>query len=285
MDLHTITGIVRPTSREDLSRLGPGDAVLAGGTLLFSAPHPHLRRLVDLNAFGWTPITVVPDGPDAGIEIAATCTIAELSRARLPVEWRARPLVRQCCEAFLASFKIHRFGTVGGNLCLAYPAGPMISLTAALHGVCTIWSPDGSDHQLPVVDFVTGNCTTVLRAGEVLRSIFLPAETLRSRTAFRKIALSPLGRSGAVIIGRRDGAGLEITLTASTVRPVLLAFDAFPGATELADAVGALATSSWHDDPHGPPDWRARVSAVLAEQIRAELTPPAEGSTETREAS
>ena len=112
MDLHTITGIVRPTAREDLSRLGPGDAVLAGGTLLFAEPHTHLRRLVDLNALGWTPITVHPDGPDAGIEIAATCTIAELGGTNLPVEWLARPLIRQCCEAFLASFKIHRFGTI-----------------------------------------------------------------------------------------------------------------------------------------------------------------------------
>ncbi len=283
MDLHTITEIVRPRSRDDLSRLGTGDAVLAGGTLLFSDPHPHLRRLFDLNALGWTPITVVPDGPDAGVEIAATCTIAELTEARLPAEWHARPLVRQCCEAFLASFKIHRFGTVGGNLCLSYPAGPMISLTAALHGACTIWSPDGTDYQVPVADFVTGNCTNVLQPGEVLRSIFLPADGLRSRTAFRKIALSPLGRSGAVIIGRRNGAGLEITLTASTVRPVLLGFDAFPGAPELAAAVAALPTGIWHDDPHGPPDWRAQVSAVLAEQIRVELaaqTPAAQAPAE-----
>jgi CO/xanthine dehydrogenase FAD-binding subunit len=273
MDLHTITGIVRPTSRDDLNRMGPGDAVLAGGTLLFSEPHTHLRRLVDLNAFGWTPITVVTGGPDAGVEIAATCTIAELSKANLPVKWLARPLVRQCCEAFLASFKIHRFGTVGGNLCLAYPAGPMISLAAALRGVCTIWRPDGDDYRVPAADFVTGNCTNVLRPGEVLRSIFLPATALLSRTAFRKIALSPLGRSGAVIIGRRDGAGLEITLTAATVRPVLLAFDAFPGAAELAQALAALPAEIWHDDPHGPPDWRAQVSAVLAEQIRVELAP------------
>ena len=274
MDLHTITGIVRPTAREDLRRLGPGDAVLAGGTLLFAEPHPQLRRLVDLNALGWTPVTVIPQGSGAGIEIAATCTIAELSSTSLPATWLAQPLIRQCCEAFLASFKIHRFGTVGGNLCLAYPAGPMISLTAALHGICTVWSPDGGDYRLPVADFVTGNCTTVLRPGEVLRSIFLPAAALGSRTAFRKIALSPLGRSGAVIIGRRDGAGLEITLTAATVRPVLLCFAAFPDLAELAGAISALPRTIWHDDPHGPPDWRAHVSAALAEQIRVELAMP-----------
>jgi xanthine dehydrogenase iron-sulfur cluster and FAD-binding subunit A len=125
-----------------------------------------------------------------------------------------------------------------------------------------------------VVDFVTGNCTNALQEGEVLRSIFLPATALESRTAFRKIALSPLGRSGAVIIGRRAGAGLEITLTASTVRPVLLAFDELPDTVEQAAAISALPMTLWHDDPHGPPDWRAQVSAVLAEQIRVELSAP-----------
>lgn len=271
MDLQTITEVVAARTRDDLSGLGPNDAVLAGGTLLFSEPHTQLTRLVDLTTMGWPPITVVLDGPTAGIEIAATCTIAQLTGARLPAHWYARPLVQQCCEAFLASFKIHRFGTVGGNLCLSYPAGPMISLTAALDGLCTIWTPGGGEYRLPVTEFVTGNCTNALRPGEVLRSLWLPAAALESRTAFRKIALSPLGRSGAVIIGRLAADGLVITLTASTVRPIVLAFDAFPGAAELSARIEALPAAVWHDDPHGAPDWRARVSAVLAEQIRSEL--------------
>ncbi len=295
MDLHTITEVLPATSRDDLRALGAGTAVLAGGTVLFSEPHTQLTRLVDITGLRWPSLTVRTadadadpddngdtgaddgdrDGP-AGLEIAATCTIAELTRAALPADWVARPLVRQCCEAFLASFKIHRFGTVGGNLCLGYPAGSMISLTAALEGSCTVWTPDGEQYVIPVVDFVTGNCTTVLSPGDVLRSIWLPARALRSRTAFRKIALSPLGRSGAVIIGRRDGAGLVVTITASTVRPVHLRFPLMPGHGEVASATGQLPGSIWHDDPHGPPDWRAHVSGVLAEQIRAELADDAD---------
>ena len=52
-----------------------------------------------------------------------------------------RPLIDQCCRAFLASFKIWKTATVGGNLCMALPAGPMIALTAALDGDCVIWRP------------------------------------------------------------------------------------------------------------------------------------------------
>ena len=47
-------------------------------------------------------------------------------------DWAAAPLLRQCCEALLASFKIWRSATVGGNVALSFPAGAMISLLSAL---------------------------------------------------------------------------------------------------------------------------------------------------------
>ena len=120
--------------------------------------------------------------------------------------------------------------TVGGNLCMALPAGPMISLTAALDGVCTIWTPDGGERQLPIADFVTGANANALRPGELLRQIDMPAAALTRRTAFRQISLTPLGRSGALLIGTLGGdGGFALTVTASTPRPVRLRFDAHAG--------------------------------------------------------
>jgi CO/xanthine dehydrogenase FAD-binding subunit len=88
------------------------------------------------------------------LRIAATCKIAELDGATFPPNWSAAPLVNQCCRSFLASFKIWNMATVGGNLCMSLPAGPMISLTSALDGVCTIWTPAGGERQVAVRDFV-----------------------------------------------------------------------------------------------------------------------------------
>ena len=48
-------------------------------------------------------------------------------------------------DSFLASLKIWNAATVGGNICMSLPAGPMISLTAALEATYT--RPIGS---LPV---------------------------------------------------------------------------------------------------------------------------------------
>ena len=84
---------------------------------------------------GWPALTATP----AGLEIAATCRIVELHDFKGPPEWRAVPLFDQCIDAFLMSFKIWNAATVGGNVCMSLPAGAMISLTAALEGVCTLW--------------------------------------------------------------------------------------------------------------------------------------------------
>ena len=121
--------------------------------------------------------------------------VAELDALACPPDWRAAPLINQCCRAFLASFKIWKTATVGGNICMSLPAGPMISLTSALDGVCTIWKPDGERADRCHADFVTGNGANVLEPGDLLRQIDIPLAALNRRSAFRQISLSPVGRS------------------------------------------------------------------------------------------
>jgi CO/xanthine dehydrogenase FAD-binding subunit len=273
VDLNTVEAVSVPRHRDDLWPLGAGDAVLAGGTWLFSEPQPHIRRLVDITALGWSPIVL----DDDGIELAATCTVAEVSRlsAGLPADWVAAPLLNQCCKALLASFKILDSATVGGNICLSFPAGSMISLGSALDGRVTVWRADGSEYQLPVTDFVTGMSSNVLARGEVMRSVHLPATALRGRTAFRKLAPAPLGRSAVVVIGRRDaaaeGGGFVLSVTAATVRPYVFGFPSMPDVDVVRAAVATIPDEAWTRDPHGDPGWRWAMTLLLAEQVRAEL--------------
>jgi len=269
MDLNTITEVVRPRSRAELPVWMPGDAWLAGGTWLFSEPQVHLARLIDLSDLAWPAMTI----GDEGLTIAATCTVAQLDALACPADWLAAPLIDQCCRAFLASFKIWKTATVGGNLCMALPAGPMISLLAALDGVCTIWKTDGSETTIAVADFVTGNQRTVLGPGDLLRQIDVSVSALQRRAAFRQIALTPVGRSGALVIATagRDG-DLLLTVTASTARPVQLRCPAMPDAGTLrAMILREIPDSLYHDDVHGKPDWRKAMTLRLAEQVRCEL--------------
>jgi CO/xanthine dehydrogenase FAD-binding subunit len=267
MDLNTIQAVEHPRARGELPAWRQGDAWLGGGTWLFSEPQQQLTRLIDLAGLGWEPLRV----SGAGLEIAATCTIAQLNALAAPAEWRAAPLIDQCCKAFLASFKIWNAATVGGNICMSLPPGPMISLTVALDGVCTLWAADGSERQVKVADFVLAPLRNVLQPGELLRRIDLPASALARRTAFRQISLAPIGRSGALLIGTRDPSGaFALTVTASTPRPIKFEFAALPSPGELRARIESE-IAAWYDDIHGAPEWRRHMSLHFAEEIWREL--------------
>ncbi|MBB4361317.1 CO/xanthine dehydrogenase FAD-binding subunit [Bradyrhizobium sp. CIR18] len=269
MDLNTITTVARPQTRTQLPAWTAGDAWLAGGTWLFSEPQVHLKRLIDLTDLKWPALTIT----DSHLSIAATCTVAQLDGLACPSDWLAAPLVNQCCRAFLASFKIWKTATVGGNLCMSLPAGPMISLTAALGGVCTIWKAGGGEQKIPVVDFVTGNQRNRLTPGDLLRQIDIPIAALKRRTAYRQISLAPVGRSAALLIGSLDADGtLTLTVTASTARPIQLSFRRAPEASVLHDAIVQQITDDlYHTDIHGQPLWRKHMTLRLAEEVRREL--------------
>jgi CO/xanthine dehydrogenase FAD-binding subunit len=276
MNLNTITTVKRPAGAGEIRTWHPAYAWLAGGTWLFSEPQPATDTLIDLEQLRWPSLQSSADG----VDIAATCRIIELYRLQGPAEWTALPLVRECCSALLASFKIWNAATVGGNICLSLPAGAMTSLVVALEGTLTLWPRSGAARSVPAVDFITGNHQNVLEPGELLRSIQLPAAALSKRYAIRRASLVKLGRSAALLIGTRGiDSRLLITITAATPRPVQLAFLRIPLADELRCAIDvAIPEDGYFDDVNGRPEYRRHLTYYFAEQIRVELAQP--GGTE-----
>ncbi|MEU4561174.1 FAD binding domain-containing protein [Actinoplanes sp. NPDC023936] len=255
MDLNTVTEVISPAAP---GAWRPGDAWLGGGTALFGEPRPHVRRLLDLTTAGWPAIELRDDG---SVDVAATCTVAELNE-RLG----RHTIVRQCCHAFLASFKIWNVATVGGNLCAALPAGPMISLSVALGASVLLIGPDGGERRVPAAGFVTGDGTTVLREGELLRSIHFPASAFTGRIAYRRGSLHRHGRSAVLLIGRALPSGeVTLTVTAATRRPYVLPLDSL-------SALDAIPADDYVDDVHGRPLWRQHLTRHYAAQILAELS-------------
>jgi CO/xanthine dehydrogenase FAD-binding subunit len=246
-----------------------GDAWLGGGTWLFSVPQPAVTRLLDLQAFGWSPI----EESNGGVLIGSTCTFAQLAgwQPGRPRYAGAAALARQCCHALLGSFKVHNVATVGGNICLSLPAGPMTSLASALDGVALLSGPGQARRQVPVADFVTGDGRNGLRPGELLTHVRLPASALTARLAFRQLSLSPVGRSAALVIARREAGGATVvTVTAATPHPVQLRFPAAPTAGEALAALDA-AGPRYLDDVHGGGSWRAAMTRRLVTETLAEL--------------
>ncbi|MER7463139.1 FAD binding domain-containing protein [Streptomyces sp. NPDC097981] len=269
MDLNTITEVIRRPSDHPSTDWREGDAWLAGGTWLFSAEQPSLRRLIDLTALRWDPL--VPG--DKGLEIGATCTIRDLYAFAPPAGWTAGSLFGTSCEAFLSSFKVWNAATVGGNICMSLPAGPMITLTVALEAEYELWAPDGSTRTVDALDFVTGDHQNVLAPGEILRRIDIPVRALGKRTAHRRFTLTRLGRSTVFLIGTQTQGSddLMLTVTAGTTRPVRMAFDSMPDAATLQQSVDVIPADVWFADPNGTPDHRRHLTKHFAEEIRREL--------------
>ena len=270
MDQNTVRAFVVPPPDDPLLDWREGDAWLAGGTLVFYTPMPHLRRLRDLSQMDWPSITVREDG----LELAATCVITELHEFIPPPQWTAGPFLRASVEEYLASFKVWNRQTVGGNICTSLPAGPMVTMGAALEATYTLWATDRSVRTVPAIEFVTGNNANILRPGELLRSIHIPLASLMRRYAVRRFTLTKHGRSSIYLVGTSDPVSGEllITVTAATIHPVHVRFATPPSAPELVAALDeTIPIELYFDDPNGTPAHRRHLTYVFAEEIRAEL--------------
>jgi CO/xanthine dehydrogenase FAD-binding subunit len=270
MNLNTVTEIMHPTSADEIRQWRPGYAWLGGGTWLFSEPQWAIDTLIDLDQLKWPALTASA----GGLEIAATCRVVELFDYAGQAAWTAVPLFKECCNAFLASFKIWNAATVGGNICMSLPAGPMISLTVALEGTYTLWPRAAARREVLAISFVTGNHKNVLQPGELLRSIKLPASALSKRVAFRQNSLTHLGRSAALLVGTQSQKSndLLLTITAATPHPVQLRFDKMPTVIELRGVIDAkIPSDGYFDDVHGSAPFKRHLTYYYAEQIRQEL--------------
>ncbi|MGK2883132.1 MAG: FAD binding domain-containing protein [Mycobacterium sp.] len=269
MDLNTVTEVIRQPS-DGVLDWRTGDAWLAGGTWLFSEPQAQLRRLRDLAGLGWNTLA----SNEFGLQIGAMCTICDLYEYAKTVDCGASPLFTTSCEAFLASFKIWNSATVGGNICMSLPAGPMITLTVALDATYTVRAADGAERGVEAAEFVTGNNRNILAPGEVLRSIDIPASALRKRHAHRRFTLTKMGRSTIYMIGTQTPGSddFALTITAGTTRPVVLSYTVIPDVAALRGAIDALPAAIWFADPNGSPDHRRHLAKHFAEEIRTELS-------------
>ncbi|RMI32631.1 FAD binding domain-containing protein [Nocardia stercoris] len=269
MDLNTVVDVIRRPPARPGADWQIGDTWLAGGTWLFSEPQPTVRRLIDLTGLGWP--ALVPG--EHGLEIGATCTIQELYDFVPPGIPPGSGLLRTCCEALLASFKIWHAATVGGNICLSLPAGPMITMTVALDATYRLWSVDGSERTVTAREFVLGDHANALRPGEILRSVHIPAYALRKHVTHRRFTLTRLGRSTIFLVATRTPGthDLVLTITAATTRPIVLAFDRVPDAETLRARIDGIPAELWFADANGTPAHRRHLAEHYAEEIRLEL--------------
>jgi CO/xanthine dehydrogenase FAD-binding subunit len=267
MDLHSIEEYLRPTTITEVGDWQSDRAWLAGGTWLFTEAQPSLKKLVDITGLGWTSVEVT----EAGLTIAATCVLRELLSVNYPTTWTGVEALYSAIRE-LASFKIHNVATVGGNLCLAIPAGTFAPAMVLLDATYHLLSLDGTTRSLRAVDFQTGVKQTQLHPGELLHKIYITKENLEGwRVDYRRICVATAGLAIALVTSayHRQSNRTKLVISAAFACPLLLEFDHIPTPEELASG---LVGREFLSDSLASAEYRHQITQVLMERSLAAVT-------------
>ncbi|WP_374457258.1 xanthine dehydrogenase small subunit [Nocardioides sp.] len=131
---------------------------------------------------------------DGVVEIGAALTLSEVERALGDTV----PLLAQVWPQF-ASRLIRNSATIGGNLATASPIGDLAPALLALEATLVLASAEG-DREVPLADFFTGYRETLLRPGELVRSVRVPTP-LAPLATFRKVAKRRFDDISSVAVG------------------------------------------------------------------------------------
>ncbi len=143
----------------------------------------------------------VPGLDDVSYDVAGSLTIGAMTTIRTLEKSteiaRRHPIIAQAAGQ-LASMAIRNVATVGGNLCNASPSADMVPALICLSATAAISGPDG-ERTVRVEDFITGPGATVLRRGELLTGINVPAVPSNTGAVYLKHSIR--GTTDLAVIG------------------------------------------------------------------------------------
>jgi len=185
---------------------GEGGRALAGGTDLVvqvkegvKIPHPSyvvsLRRVPEVRGIDFS--------EGAGLRIGAATTMAEIADSPLI---RERYRILADGARIVGSTQTMNMATVGGNVCNAAPSADTAPPLLACEAVAVIAGPDG-EREAPLEEFWLEPNRTVLKPGELLKELRLPAPPARTGGVY--VRHTPRKQMDIAVVG----VGVLLTLT------------------------------------------------------------------------
>ena len=265
-----------------LEKHGDKARPIAGGTDVLVQARANrwdLEAIVDVkNIQELTEIIHYPDG-STSIGAAAPCYKIyedDLVRAKYPGIIDAVEMI--------GGIQIQSRASLGGNLCNSSPSADGICPLIAYNAVCHIAGPggEGAHRDVPVAEFCTGPGSNVLRRGEILVALVLPAQPRNSGAAY--VRFIPRNEMDIAVCGAGVGVRLndagdtfeDAIVALAAVAPVPLvvpeAADALIGnpvndATIAKAAAAAKAAARPIADMRGTIDQRKHLSEVLTRRM------------------
>jgi CO/xanthine dehydrogenase FAD-binding subunit len=132
----------------------------------------------------------------------------------------------------IGGIQIQGRASIGGNLCNSGPSADSIPVLIALGATANIEGPDGS-RQVAVEDFCTGPSKNVLKTGELLVSLSIPAPAANSGA--RYLRFIPRNEMDIAVVG----VGVSVELDNGNFKSARLALAAVGPTPLFVKAVGA----------------------------------------------
>lgn len=202
---------------------------LAGGTDLLVQMRLNLHDLdlvVDVKKI--PELKALKFDPAEGLTIGAAVLAAQVYESKEVVD-NYPGLID--AATIIGGVAIQGRATLGGNLCNASPSGDAISAMIALGATCTIAGPAGT-RQVAIEDFCTGPGKTVLKPGELLVSLQIPAP--KANAGARYLRFTPRMEMDIAIVG--VGASVVLNAAHNEITEARIALAAVAPTPLLAEA-------------------------------------------------
>ncbi len=213
---------------------------------------------------------------EKGLKIGATTTHREIEKS--PIIYQHYPVLVEM-ERKLASIQTRNWGTIGGNLCHADPAGDPAPVLISLKATCTLRSRN-SERNLPLEDLFVDYFETQMEDDEMMTEIQVPPPPERFGSAYEKFTIIEcemgiVGVAASVTLDDKDRIeDARVVLGAAGPTPIrvkeaeeLLSGEHLTDA--LLEKVGDVAKESSDpiSDVHASEEYRRHLVKVLTKRM------------------
>ena len=168
-------GYERPTDLEEACRIlaeaGGGKKPLAGGTdLLVKIRHKALSPQGMVSLRDLAGLAFIKYDPQEGLAIGSTTRLVDVENS---AEIKEHYPALAEATATIGSIQVRNRATIGGNICNAAPSADTLPILVA-YGASAVITDGRTETTVSLEEFFTGPGQTMLKPGQLLKSVTLP---------------------------------------------------------------------------------------------------------------
>ena len=264
-----------------LEKYGDDCKIICGGQSLLILLRTGIiqpANLIDIK--GITELNYIKQDNKKGLKIGAVTTHRTIEKS--PIILKSFGVLAEM-EHRLASIQTRNWGTIGGNLSHADPAGDPAPVLIALNATMTVTGIHG-ERNIPVENFFRDYFETALEHGELLTEIQVPAFPARTGVAYTKFnviesEMPTVSAAVSVTLASGDGVCKDIRIALGAAAPIPLrakkAEDVLRGkkiTESLLQKAGETAATEADpiSDIHASAEYRRELVKVLVKRMGAE---------------